>query len=88
MPNASTGEPFEAATTIPVNYTEENTTTDRLVVEMTDDSEHDSDLGSSSYKPLEGNVDTDMDTITDRPFDTITTSISDVENSIKSTMNS
>ena len=87
MPDATTDEPFEVATAIPVNYTEENTTTDRLV-EMTDDSVHDSDLGSSSHKPLEGNVDTDMDTITDRPFDTITTSINDVENSIKPTMNS
>ena len=88
MPNAWTGEPFEAATTIPVNYTEENTTTDRLVVEMTDDSEHDSDLGSSSHKSLEGNVDTDMDIITDRPFDSIATSINDVEITIKPTMNS
>ena len=87
MPDATTDEPFEAATAIPVNYTEENTTADRLV-EMTDDSVHDSDLGSSSHKPLEGNVDTDMDTITDRPFDTTTTSINDVENTIKPTMNS
>ena len=87
MPDAKTDEPIEATTAIPVNYTEENTTTDRLV-EMTDNSEHDSDLDSSSHKPREGNVDTDMDKITDRALDIITTSINDVEITTKPTMTS
>ena len=77
MSNAKTDEP-----TISVNYTEGSTTTYRLI-EMTDDSEHDSDSGSSSHRPLEGIMETDMDTIMD-----ITTSINDVEISIKPSMNS
>ena len=88
MHNVMTDEPFKAATTVPVNYTEENTTADRLVVEMNNDSVYDSDLGSSSHKPLERIVETETDTITDRPFDTITTPINYVENTIKPTMNS
>ena len=88
MPDAKTDEPSnQAVTTVPVNYTEGNMTTDRLV-EMTDDSEHDSDLGSSSHKPLEGIMDTQINRATERPLDTIKAPIHDVDIAIKPTMNS
>ena len=88
MPNASTDKPLEAATAVSVNHrtTAEDTTTDRLV-EMTDDSVHDPDLGSSTSNPQEQILGTEIDTITEGPLDTITTSVNDIEATLKTTLN-
>ena len=65
-PNTSTDKPLEAATVVFVNYrsTAEDTTTDRHV-ETTDDSVHDSDLGSSTSNPQEQILGTEIDRVND-----------------------